>query len=99
LLEQQQIGKFLSEGGEPTYSTELRDAILTYLARSRARLMLVQLEDVISETEQANLPGTIEAHPNWRRHLSRSLEDIFESDDLCRVAGLVEEARRRSARG
>jgi 4-alpha-glucanotransferase len=99
LLAQQQIGKFLSEDGEPTYSTELRDAILTYLARSRARLMLVQLEDVISETEQANLPGTIEAHPNWRRHLSRGLEDIFESDDLCRVAGLVEEARRRSARG
>jgi 4-alpha-glucanotransferase len=99
LLAQQQIGKFLSEGGEPIYSTELGDAILTYLARSRARLMLVQLEDVISETEQANLPGTIEAHPNWRRHLSRTLENIFEDDDLRRVAGLVEEARRRSAKG
>jgi 4-alpha-glucanotransferase len=96
LLTQDHIGKFLPEGGEPIYSSELRDAILTYLARSHARLMLVQLEDVISETEQANLPGTIEAHPNWRRHLSRPLEEILEGDDLKRVTGLVREARRRS---
>src|SRR5215470_2685070 len=98
LLTQDHIGKFLPEGGEPVYTTELRDAILTYLARSRARLMLVQLEDVISETEQANLPGTTEEHPNWRRHLSRTLEEILGDDDLRRVAGLVGEARRRSAR-
>ena len=98
LLAQDQIGKFLPESGEPIYSSELRDAILIYLARSRARLMLVQLEDVISETEQANLPGTTEEHPNWRRHLSRALEETLSSDDLRGVAGLVGEARRRSAR-
>ena len=59
--------------------------------------MLVQLEDVISEAEQANLPGTIDAHPNWRRHLSRTLEEIVESGALHRVAALIEEARLRSA--
>ena len=99
LLAEEQIDKFLPEGGEPVYSTELRDAILTYLARSRARLMLVQLEDVTCETEQANLPGTIEAHPNWRRHLSRNLEEILDGGDLRRVAGLIEEERRRSVNG
>jgi 4-alpha-glucanotransferase len=97
LLAQEQIGEFLPEDGEPVYSTELRDGVLTYLARSRARLMLVQLEDVISESEQANLPGTTEAHPNWRRRLSRTLEEILDGGDLRRVAGVVEEARRRSA--
>jgi 4-alpha-glucanotransferase len=97
LLGQEQVGKFLAEGGEPVYSSDLRDAILIYLARSRARLMLVQLEDVISETEQANLPGTTEAHPNWRRHLSRTLEEILEGGELRRVTALVGEARRRSA--
>jgi 4-alpha-glucanotransferase len=98
LLTQEQSRTLLREDGGPVYSTELRDAILAYLAGSRSRLMLVQLEDVISETEQANLPGTIEAHPNWRRRLSRSLEQILEGEDLRRVAGLVEEGRRRSAR-
>ena len=31
--------------------------------------MLVQIEDLAGETEQANLPGTTDAHPNWRRRL------------------------------
>jgi 4-alpha-glucanotransferase len=99
LLADQQAGQFLSENGEPAYSTELGDAILAYLARSRARLMLVQLEDVISEAEQANLPGTTDAHPNWRRHLSRTLEEIIDDGELRRAAALIEEARLRSAAG
>ena len=55
--------------------------------------MLVQLEDVLSEVEQANLPGTTDAHPNWRRRLSRSLEEIDRGVELRRVAALIEEAR------
>ncbi|MFL5267705.1 MAG: 4-alpha-glucanotransferase [Stellaceae bacterium] len=97
LLAAEQRSEFLSEAGEPTYSAELGEAILSYLARSRARLMLVQLEDVIAEAEQANLPGTVDAHPNWRRHLSRTLEDIVEGGTLHRVAALIKDARRRSA--
>ena len=56
--------------------------------------MLVQLEDVLSEVEQANLPGTTDAHPNWRRRLSRSLEEI---DARCRAAPRGGTDRRRRA--
>ena len=97
LIAPARIGEFLPEGGEPVYTTELADAILAYLARSRARLMLVQLEDVLSEVEQANLPGTTDAHPNWRRRLSRSVEEIDCGVELRRVADLIEEARLGSA--
>ena len=31
--------------------------------------MMVQLEDALGEIEQANLPGTTDEHPNWRRKL------------------------------
>jgi 4-alpha-glucanotransferase len=96
LLAAERVGDFLSESGEPAYSAELGDAILVYLARSRARLMLVQLEEVLGESEQANLPGTTDAHPNWRRHLSRTLEEIIDGGALRRMASLVEEARLRS---
>jgi 4-alpha-glucanotransferase len=99
LLREAQIGEFLTEAGEPVYSTELGDAILTYLARSRARLMLVQLEDVLAEVEQANLPGTTDAHPNWCRQLSRGVEEIVDGGALHRVAGLIKEARLRSTGG
>ena len=91
------LGRFFSEDGEPIHSTELICAILTYLARSRARLMLVQLEDVVGESEQANLPGTIEEHPNWRRRTSRLLEEIITGADLQQVAAVIREGRLHAA--
>ncbi|MGH7065207.1 MAG: 4-alpha-glucanotransferase, partial [Stellaceae bacterium] len=92
------IERFLPETGEPHYSAELGEAILRYLAGSRARLMLLQLEDLVGESEQANLPGTTDGHPNWRRRLGRTLDEIAGSAALRRTAQLIEEARRRSAR-
>jgi 4-alpha-glucanotransferase len=56
----------------------------------------VQLEDVTGEGEQANLPGTIDGHPNWRRRLSARLEDILAGPDLLRLAGSVNAARRQA---
>ncbi len=46
-----------------------------YLARSPARMLAVQAEDMLGEAEQANLPGTFNEHPNWRRKLSLNLEE------------------------
>ena len=97
LLPPARFAEFLSDTGEPRFSNELGEAVLLYLAQSRARLTLVQLEDVLGEIEQANLPGTTEGHPNWRRRLSRALEDA-EDDDLRRVAPRIAAARRHAAR-
>jgi 4-alpha-glucanotransferase len=93
LLAPERFGEFLPAGGEPAYGSDLGDAILAYLARSRARLALVQLEDVVGETEQANLPGTTDAHPNWRRRLPQRLDALLAAPELARVAGLVSAAR------
>ena len=38
--------------------------------------MVVQLEDVFGVREQANLPGTTDEHPNWRRKLPVALEQL-----------------------
>jgi 4-alpha-glucanotransferase len=97
LLMPEQFGEFLSEDGEPAYSPELGEAILAYLARSRARLMLVQIEDVAGEAEQANLPGTTDAHPNWRRRLAAPLEDFCTGPEMARVAALVTASRQQAA--
>lgn len=40
---------------------------LRFLGRTPAPLVLVPLEDVMASTEQPNLPGSDERHPNWRR--------------------------------
>jgi 4-alpha-glucanotransferase len=81
----------------PVYSAELGEAILLYLARSRARLMLVQIEDILGESEQANLPGTDDAHPNWRRRLSAPLDDMLAGPTLAHIAARIVAARRQAA--
>ena len=58
----------------------------SYVAMSPVRLLGVQLEDSIGETEQPNLPGASDPHPNWRRKLSVPLEELAEYplfSDLC----------------
>src|SRR5258708_14532605 len=98
LLPRERLGEFLA-GDTPAYTQELGEAIHVFLARSQARLMLVQLEDVIGESEQANLPGTSDSHPNWRRRLSSRIEDLLAGSDMVRLAALVAAARRQAATG
>ena len=50
-------------------------AIQSFLARSRAQVLCVQLEDVIGEREQQNLPATTTEYPNWRRKIALALEE------------------------
>jgi len=97
LIAHERFGEFLPNADRPVYAAALGEAILAFLARSRARLMLVQLEDVAGEVEQANLPGTSDSHPNWRRRLSARLEDLLAGPELRRVAALVTAERRRAA--
>ncbi|MBV8738219.1 MAG: 4-alpha-glucanotransferase, partial [Alphaproteobacteria bacterium] len=93
LLAETERAQFLTESGEVVYRPTLGEAIQRYLARSRARLMLVQIEDLTGEIEQANLPGTTDAHPNWRRRLGRPIDEIIDGGELHRLAILIERER------
>jgi 4-alpha-glucanotransferase len=53
-------------------------ALHRWLARTPAALVMVQLEDLALAAEQPNLPGTVGAHPNWRRRVEGSLADLLE---------------------
>ncbi|MEO8506641.1 MAG: malto-oligosyltrehalose synthase [Betaproteobacteria bacterium] len=79
----------------PVLDPELALAVQAYLALTPARLHQVQLEDVLGVTEQANLPGTIDAHPNWRRKLPLSLERWPEDDRFIALATALARVRPR----
>jgi len=49
-------------------------ACLSYLCKSKVRIVLVNLEDLWFETLPQNIPGTGEDQPNWRRKIRHSLE-------------------------
>jgi 4-alpha-glucanotransferase len=97
LISHERFGEFLPDPDRPIYTPALGEAILAFLARSRSRLMLVQIEDVAGEEEQANLPGTDDLHPNWRRRLAARLEELLAGPEMQRVAALVIEERGRAA--
>jgi len=49
---------------------------VTFLSRTRSRLLAVALDDLLAVPDQPNVPGTIHDHPNWRRRLPVMLADI-----------------------
>ena len=91
------IGMLRAEGlvtaAEPS-EDELVLAVHELLARARCRLALVAPYDVIGETRQPNLPGTVDQYPNWRIPLPLSLEQ-FRPDS--RVLPVVAALRDRQA--
>jgi len=72
---------------------ELREAILDYLAQSKAALMEVRLEEVFGVAEQQNLPGTRQEHPNWRIKLPLALDQMEQSSEPAQLAARLNKAR------
>lgn len=73
----------------PEVAPELMRAIHAYVARTPSWLMAVQLEDVLGVTEQANLPSTVDEHPNWQRKLPLTVEEILASDAFQRLVAVL----------
>jgi (1->4)-alpha-D-glucan 1-alpha-D-glucosylmutase len=72
-------------------------ALHAYIARSPARVLVAQLEDVLGVLDQANLPGTTNEHPNWRRRLPLALERWPDDERFIELArSLVAERPRVS---
>ncbi|GAC1495178.1 MAG: 4-alpha-glucanotransferase [Vulcanimicrobiaceae bacterium] len=76
----------------PTQSAALDDlvrAAYRFLARSPARLVLIQLDDALGEFDQVNVPGTASEYPNWRRKSSLDLDGIAGNARLSALAADV----------
>ena len=80
----------------PEMTPELARALHVYLARSPAQVMMVQMEDVLGQLEQVNLPSTGVEYPNWSRKLPLNLEE-WSAD--ARVTALAEALRRERGVG
>ncbi len=61
------------------------DRVLAFLSRTPSRLLGVSIEDLLDVTEQANVPGTVDEHPNWRRRLPHLIETWDDHIDLKRL--------------
>ena len=75
--------------------SELCVAIHVFLARTNSRLVAVQLEDMLGMQDQANVPGTIDECPNWRRKLPIQLSEIPHTDLFRDIASVLSQERPR----
>lgn len=83
---------------EESHETDqVLDASVRFLGHTRAPLVLLPLEDALGVEQQANLPGTIDTHPNWSRRLPGYSEALLDGVDAARRLELLACARLQAA--
>jgi 4-alpha-glucanotransferase len=60
----------------PELTGELHNALVGWLSLAPSRLLALNQEDLLKETEQQNLPATTSEYPNWRRKMRFTLEEM-----------------------
>lgn len=76
---------------------QVLDAAIRFLGHTRAPLVLLPLEDALGIEQQANLPGTVNTHPNWSRRLPGDSETLLDGEDAARRLELLACARLQAA--
>ncbi len=68
-------------------------AIERFLARSPSQLLKVNLDDLLLEAGQLNLPGADGEYPNWRRKASANLETLSGDPFIGEVVRAIKSER------
>lgn len=79
----------IDAGSMPEFSSELALNVHRFVARAPAKLLLVQLEDVLGQVHQVNLPGTADEYPSWRHKLPLELENIRADPRMSALMGAL----------
>jgi (1->4)-alpha-D-glucan 1-alpha-D-glucosylmutase len=88
-----------AEGLEASLDQAPIESLYRHLARTPSKILMVQLEDLLGVTEQVNMPGTIDEHPNWRRKLPKTVAEIFGDSDLVGMVAAIRREREDAAAG
>ena len=84
--------KLLPGGGEPDIPALAR-AIHAFLARTPSVLAMAQIDDLTDEADPVNVPATSDEHPNWRRRLSMTLEELAARSRFVDIAEIFRAER------
>lgn len=67
-----------------------------YVADTNSALYGTQPEDWLNMLEPVNIPGTSSEYPNWRRKLSKTIEQIFADKDIQTLLTDINSIRKKS---
>jgi 4-alpha-glucanotransferase len=86
-----------AEGLEAAFDGAPVESIYRYLARTPAKILMVHFEDLLGVTEQINLPGTTDQHPNWRCKLPKAVADLFDDTRVVSAIAAIRTEREGAA--
>lgn len=72
------------------------DACISHIGKTPAPLVILPVEDALGLEEQANLPGTIDSHPNWRRRWPDQASTLLNNETPKRRLQLLAAARQEA---
>jgi len=72
---------------------ELAVAVQEFLAKAPSRIQLIPLEDALGISEQVNIPGTIDEHPNWLQRLPHNICNIWKQNYMKRLVEMMAKER------
>jgi 4-alpha-glucanotransferase len=78
---------------EQPMTPELCRALHLFLARTPSWAVLATLEDLLGETAQINVPGTVGVHPNWSRKIAIPLERLRDDPRVHQAAAALRAVR------
>jgi (1->4)-alpha-D-glucan 1-alpha-D-glucosylmutase len=90
------LGEIGLSPADPSDAAGVIESLHAAIARTGSMLAVVQMDDLIGESEPVNIPGTYREYPNWRRKLSMPIEEIFGDARWSRLASIMREAGRAS---
>lgn len=76
------------DADQPKLARDSRLAVHAALSRRGSALCAVQLDDIVGETRQPNMPGTIDEYPNWRVRSTVPVEDWATQSELHEVSNV-----------
>ena len=91
-----------TEGSLPPDREDDTEAVVEaahrFLARSRSGLAIAQIDDLTGEVDPVNVPTTSDEHPNWRRRLSLTIDELAQHPRFRAVSDIFA-AERGKAQG
>lgn len=86
----------VADGPLPQDAGTVARAAAAYVGRSSCALALLQVEDALALEEQANIPGTIDQHPNWRRRMPIAVDGMLDTPEVAARIDALASARAQS---
>lgn len=83
----------------PEMTRDLVVGLERHMCRGSCALFSSQIEDWIGVLKPVNVPGTFREYQNWRRKLTKNLEDIDKDEFVDRVTSEMTKARAEASQG